>query len=241
MLKGIIHSKSVTLFHTHVVTSDLLEQALEEYRSIDLDICVSEEGGQPYLGHSDEYHTKSGVPQYKTMKLDEVITRLEIHPHKIPVMLDCKHYAAWQHLVQFIERLGSERCLVNSYVHELRFRDHQEEFDIEVEYVPIDWMANVVKKYPDVVVSASARNLSSDCYRTPQIDHIERCLKEHAIDTISFNTNNNVLSLSDLLICAERKIIPNIEIDRYDEMPQVHVLAETNHLSSADRFGHHML
>jgi hypothetical protein len=48
-------------FHTWTVSEDLLSRAIREQRSMDLDVCI-DDGGRPYLGHSREYHEKSGEP-----------------------------------------------------------------------------------------------------------------------------------------------------------------------------------
>ena len=59
-------NRPFTFFHTWYVTRDLLSQAISEQKSMDLDVCV-DDSGNPYLGHSKEYHEKSGEPYYFTI------------------------------------------------------------------------------------------------------------------------------------------------------------------------------
>jgi hypothetical protein len=64
--QGVLMSKRpVVLFHTWTVTRELLTQAIAEKRSMDLDVCVDDRGN-PYLGHSKEYHDKTYQPLFNS-------------------------------------------------------------------------------------------------------------------------------------------------------------------------------
>ena len=60
--------RTIVLFHTWTVTRELLAQAIREKRSMDLDVCV-DDNGSAYLGHSTEYHDKTHEPFFKSMPL----------------------------------------------------------------------------------------------------------------------------------------------------------------------------
>jgi hypothetical protein len=84
--------RPVFLFHTCIVTRELLRQAIREKRSMDLDVCVDDRGA-PYLGHPKEYHEKTREPFFNSMPLWEAVEALG--DSNIPVIVDCKHYDAW--------------------------------------------------------------------------------------------------------------------------------------------------
>ena len=64
--------KPFVFFHTYSVTKELLLQAIAGQKSMDLDVCV-DDAGSPYLGHSDEYHKKSGEAWFDSMPLWEAV------------------------------------------------------------------------------------------------------------------------------------------------------------------------
>jgi len=111
--------RPVVLFHTWTVTRELLGQAIREKRSMDLDVCVGEGGGEPYLGHPTEYHEKTKEPFFDSMPLWEAVEALA--DSNIPAIVDCKHFDAWPVTEQVVRQLGPERCLVHSFVSELKF------------------------------------------------------------------------------------------------------------------------
>ena len=79
------------LFHTWTVTRDLLQKAIKEERSIDLDVCIDDQRN-PYLGYSKEYHEKTWQPFFKTMHLWEAVDA--VAKSEIPAIVDCKHVDA---------------------------------------------------------------------------------------------------------------------------------------------------
>src|SRR4030066_504263 len=115
--------KPFVFFHTWEVTYQLLDQVIKEQKTIDLDISV-DEIGQPYLGHSDEYHKKSGEPYFKTMALWEAIEM--VANSDIFAMVDCKHYDAWPVIEEVVSKIGPERCLVCGFVNELKYSHSRE-------------------------------------------------------------------------------------------------------------------
>jgi hypothetical protein len=81
-----------TFFHTWTVSEDLISRAIHEQKSMDLDVCI-DDAGNPYLGHSHEYHAKSGEAFFQSLSFHDVIE--QIAQSTIVVMIDCKHYDAW--------------------------------------------------------------------------------------------------------------------------------------------------
>src|SRR5690349_4217043 len=103
--------RAVLLFHTWTVTRELLERAIREKRSMDLDVCVDERGN-PYLGHPKEYHEKTQEPFFNSMPLWDAVEALAYS--SIPVIVDCKHFRAWPVVENIVKQLRAERCLVDS-------------------------------------------------------------------------------------------------------------------------------
>ena len=57
----------------------LLAQAIREKRSMDLDVCIDDQG-HPYLGHPKEYHEKTHEPFFDSMPLWEAAEALRACP-----------------------------------------------------------------------------------------------------------------------------------------------------------------
>ena len=78
-----------------------------------------DDAGNPYLGRSSEYHAKTGEGFFQSLSFRDVVER--IARSTIVVMIDCKHYGAWPVIEETVDRLRPERCLVSSFVSELKF------------------------------------------------------------------------------------------------------------------------
>lgn len=85
---------------------------------MDLDVCIDDQG-HPYLGHPKEYHEKTREPFFDSMPLWEAVEALA--DSNIPVIVDCKHFGAWPVVEDVVRRLRPKRCLVHSFVSELKF------------------------------------------------------------------------------------------------------------------------
>ena len=91
---------------------------------------------------------------------------------------------------QVVERLGPERCLVSSFVTELKFghsRAHGEP-DFFTEWVAIAKLAELRRRLPHVTTNACAKwppkDLLVAAKYQPLIEFIRHFLKEHRIDTV---------------------------------------------------------
>ena len=83
--KALKSKRPVVLFHTWTVTRELLGQAIREKRSMDLDVCIDDQG-HPYLGHPKEYHEKTHDPFFGSMPLWEAVEALT--DSSIPVIVE---------------------------------------------------------------------------------------------------------------------------------------------------------
>lgn len=148
--------KPFFFFHTWCVTKNLLQQAIAEEKSMDLDVCVDDKGN-PYLGHSKEYHEKSGEPFFVTMPLWEAVDM--IAKSSIPVMVDCKHFNAWPIIEEVVTKIGPERCLVCVYVSEFKFgySRKENEPDFLTEWSPIKKLRLLKSKFPLVNTTPCAK------------------------------------------------------------------------------------
>ena len=226
--------KPFVLFHTWTVTRDLLARAIEEERSIDLDICV-DDGGKPYLGHSREYHEKTWSPFFKSMPVWEAVDAMA--KSEIPAIVDCKHVDAWPIVEEVIVRIGPQRCLVHSFVSELKF-DHsrmQGEPDILSEWSPIEMLRSLKERFPSVTTTASAQWLPKDILLSGRyeslLSRIRSLLKDNHVDTVCLNVPDDTYSDESLRYFLEEGIISHIGIDYMDssELSEVY-LGETDRL-----------
>ncbi len=231
--------KPFILFHTWTVTPALLEKAIQEERSMDLDVCVDEQGN-PYLGHSKEYHEKTWQPFFKSMPLWEAVDALA--KSGIPAIIDCKHADAWPIVEEVVSRIGPQRCLVHSFVKELKF-DHsrmQGEPDFLTEWSSIDILRSLKERFPSVTTTASAKWLPNDTLLSPRheplLSRIRDLLKDRRVDTVCLNVPNQTFSDEPLRYFLEQGIIPHIGIDYMDSRTLSEVyIGETDRLECASQ------
>jgi hypothetical protein len=211
--------RTVVLFHTWTVTRELLAQAIREKRSIDLDVCV-DDGGNPYLGHSKEYHEKTYQPFFNSMPLWEAVEALA--RSTIPVIVDCKHFDAWSVVENVVTQLGPERCLVHSFVSELKFDAGraQGEPDFLTEWSPIETLRTLKERFPLLTTTASAKWLPTDVLQSEkydaQLERIGKLLRENKVDTVCLNVLDSTFWDGLLRRFLRSGIICHVGIDHAD-------------------------
>ena len=241
--KVLMSKRPVVLFHTWTVTRELLGQAIREKRSMDFDISVDEKGN-PYLGHSKEYHDKTYQPFFNSMPFWEAVEL--IARSAIPVIVDCKHSEAWPVVEEVMRKLGPERCLVHSFVSDLKFDAGrlQGEPDFLSEWSPIQRLQQLKDKFPSVTTTASAKWLPADLLVSGRYDallaRITNLLKENQVDTVCLNVPDSTFSDSSLRLLLEQGILAHLSIDHADvtRLSEVYI-GETDRLqftSSGDLF-----
>ena len=231
--------RPVVLFHTWTVTKELLGQAIQEKRSMDLDVCVDDRG-DPYLGHPQEYHEKTCEPFFGSMPLWEAVETLS--DSKIPVIVDCKHFAAWPVVEKVVGQLRPERCLVHSFVSELKFDAGRipGEPDFVSEWSSIECLRAIKGKFPLLTTTASAKWLPPDVLISEKyealLEGIITLLKEYALDTICLNVPDSTFSDKALRRFLQRDIIPHVGVGRTDakQFSEMYV-GETDRLEFASR------
>jgi hypothetical protein len=232
-------NRPFVLFHTWTVTKEVLERAIEENRSIDLDVCVDEHG-QPYLGHSKEFHEKTWTPFFKTMPLWDAVEALA--KSEIPAIVDCKHVAAWPIVEEVITRIGPHRCLVHSFVKEFKFHYSrmQGEPDVLTEWSSLETLQSLKEKFPSVTTTASAKWLPHDTLLSPGheslLHPVRELLKEYSVDTVCLNVPDRTFSDRSMRYFLDYGIIPHIGIDYIDsgELSEMY-LGETDRLELASQ------
>ena len=232
--------KPFVFFHTWTVTKNLLRQAIDEGKSMDLDVCVDDQG-KPYLGHSKEYHKKSGEPMFNTMPLWEAIDM--IAKSEIPVMVDCKHYDAWPVVEKVVTTIGPERCLVDSFATELRFNYSRDEGepDFVTEWSPIEKLRSFKNKFPSVTTAACAKWLPRNLLLSDQLkglrDKIRQLLQDNHVDTVCLGVPDATMSDVWLRYFLDGNVIPQIGIDKIDTTKLTEVyIGETDDLKMASRY-----
>lgn len=226
--------KPFVLYHTHEVTRDSLQEAIDTDKSIDLDICVDEEG-VPYLGHSAEFYELSSTPRDCSMPLWDAVEL--ISKATIPAIVDCKHYRAWPYVEEVIRRIGPDRCLVHTFISEFNFsyvRGH----DVTCEWSPVEKLKLLKAGFPSLTTTASAKGLPYDLIISERYDEllvaIKKTLVDHQVDTVCLNVPDNTFSDQALAFFLEDKIIAHVMIDEIDtnHLSEMYI-GETNKLDSA--------
>jgi hypothetical protein len=199
--------------------NDLLRQAILEHKSMDLDVSI-DDSGNPYLGHSKEFHEKSGEPFYKTMPLWDAVEM--IAESDIVAMVDVKHYDSWQVVEEVVRRVGPSRCLVCSYVDEFKFNFSrgENEPDFLTEWSPLDRLVELKCKHPSVTITPCAKWLPDDLLLSEEHHNlregIRRILRDCNADTVCLGVPDNTISDRWLRLFLEDGIIPHIMIDHAD-------------------------
>lgn len=231
--------KPFVFFHTWSVTKDLLRQAIAEQKSMDLDICVGDDG-RPYLGHSKEYHEKSGEPYFVTMPLWKAVNM--ISKSSIPVMVDCKRHDAWSVIEEVVLRIGPERCLVCSYVNELKFNYSRKpnEPDFLSEWSPIEKLKELKDKFPSVTITPCSKWLPEDllvsnCHKQ-LVKKVLKILKQNNADTVCLSVPDETINDRWLKYFLEENIIPHIVVDKIDtaKLSELYI-GETDYLDKASK------
>jgi hypothetical protein len=232
--------KPFNLFHTWRATESTIRNAIDECKSIDLDVCIGEKGN-PYLGHSLEYHQKTGEPFFESMPLWEAVDI--ISGAKIPVIVDCKHYNAWPIVEEVILKIGVERCLVHSFVSIFNYNYSREkgEPDFITEWSPIEKLFILKNRFPTLSTCASCKWLPNDLLISQQYNNllyeIRKNIKDNKIDTVCLNVPNETFSDSSLRFFLNESIIPHIGIDSIDTSKFAEVyIGETDNLMSASDY-----
>lgn len=200
-------------YHTRKVTEGNINKAISENRSMDLDISVKA-NGEPYLGHSEEFYEKNGEKFVETISLEGAIGLLS--KAEIPVIVDCKHYDAWKVVIGVVEDLGQERCLVNTFVSQLRFNDTPIEPDYLTERSDIPKLVQIKEKYPFVTTTASAKGLPVDLSlgtHIEQLEGIRKVLVENSVDTVSLNVPDKLINNELIKFFTAEGVLPHVNVD----------------------------
>jgi hypothetical protein len=207
----VLTSKKPFIFlHTWTVSEDLLRRAIREEKSMDLDVCIDDEGN-PYLGHSREYHEKGGEPYFDSLPLWNVVDR--ISRSNIVALVDCKHHGAWPVI---------------------------EEPDFRTEWVPIEKLRDLKNKFPLVTTTACAKWPPKDLLTSAKyqklIEYMRDMMKENRIDAVCLSVPDETVTDVWLRYFLAETIIPRIGIDRTDatKLTQVYI-GETDDLGRASK------
>jgi hypothetical protein len=235
----ILHSKKpFSFFHTWTVSEELLQQAIAEGKSMDLDVCV-DDAGKPYLGHSREYHEKSGEPYFNSLPLWEVVER--IADSNIAAMIDCKHYDAWPVIAEVVAKIGPERCLVGGMAEELKFGHSRAdgEPDFLTEWSPIERLLALKKQFPAVTTTTGAKwppvDLLSDKYEK-LVEFIRSLLVANQVEVFFLCVPEGTITDHWLRYFLEENILCDFYLDGADfsKLTEIHV-GETDYLERASK------
>lgn len=207
-------NKPFVFYHAHEVLEFILSRAIVEEKSMDLDVCIDADG-DPYLGHSMEYFDKALEPMDKSMPIWEVVQL--IANSNIPVMVDCKHYDAWNFVEQVIERIGSARCLVHALVSEFDFHYiDASDYRVQCEFSPAEVFSQLKRKFSEI--TAIAIGLPNDHLVSKKYEeilwYIKKAMKHNLLDTVCLNVPDNTFAAESLTLFLKVSLIPHVMIDK---------------------------
>jgi len=229
--------ESLILFHSRVVTDEILNTVIREERSMDLDIAV-DESGAPYLGHSVPYYEKNNISAYDSITLEHALSLLEESP--IPVHLDCKDYDAFTTALDFAERLGSHRCVLNSSVNELNFltsasaNSHMWGTYIEEEWMPIETLRGAKKRFPEITLQASGQGVTFDSLLEDGGSLLREIIHVLGADIDSVHLNipsSEFVSKEVISVINDAGILYQVNIDDLQEEPQGLYIGESDDIA----------
>jgi len=226
--------KPFVFYHTHEVTRDSLQEAIDTEKSMDLDICV-DEAGRPYLGHSREFYEKSASPWDRSMPLWEAVELLS--KASIPVIVDCKHYRGWRYVEEVIARIGPAKCMAHTFVSEFHFH-YISHNDVLCEWSPVEKLRSLKARFPSLTTTVSAKGLPHDLLLSAQYEellhNIKKTLIANQVDTVCLNIPDQTFSDEALAFFLKAQIIPHIMIDEIEtsQLSEVYI-GETDVLGSA--------
>lgn len=226
--------KPFVFYHTHEVTRASLREAIEMNKSMDLDICV-DEAGSPYLGHSQEFYEKSGIPPDHSMPLWEAVAL--ISRANIPVIVDCKHFNAWRYVEDVIDSIGPSKCMVHTFISEFHFH-YVSQYDVTCEWSPVEKLRLLKSRFPALTTTVSAKGLPHDLLLTARyaglLQDIKKTLIDNQVDTVCLNVPDHTFSDEALAFFLDDKIIPHIMVDEIEtgDLSELYI-GETDTLASA--------
>lgn len=206
-------NKPFIFYHHHRVTEKGIHKAIEENRSIHLDVCV-DSNEKPYIGHSEEYYKKNSKKMEENISLNRALELLS--KSTIPVFVDCKHYDTWALIEDVVEKLGQERCLVNTFADELKFNYNPIEPDYLSEWSDISKLEWIKEKYPLVTTVASAKGLPVDLSlrsHSKLLTNIRSLLVSNNIDDVSLNVSSDLYDDELIAFFTSKKMLPHIMFD----------------------------
>ena len=186
---------------------------------MDLDVCVDDRG-DPHLGHPKEYHEKTHGPFFDSMPLWEAVEALA--DSNMPVIVDCKHFGAWPVVEEVVRQLRPERCLVHSFVSDLKFDAGRMagEPDFLSEWSSIECLRAIKRKFPSLTTTASAKWLPANVLVSEKhealLEGIVTLLKEYAVDTVCLNVPDPTFSDKALRTFLQQDILCHVGVDRID-------------------------
>lgn len=236
------NSEPLILFHAHTITDGILDTAIREERSIDLDISVGNEGA-PYLGHSASHYEKNNISTYDSAPLEHALSLLE--DSSIPVHLDCKEHGAFTAVLDAAERLGADRCIINSFVNELNFltptNSHMWGTYIEEDWMPIEILREAKKRFPEITVQASGEGVTSESLLEDDGKILQEIIHILGTDIDSVHLNiPSVEFVSKEVISAinDAGILYQLNIDDLREEPQGFYIGESDDMTKTTTLFH---
>ena len=236
------NGEPLVLLHTRSVTDDILNTAIREERSIDLDISVDDTGA-PYLGHSVSYHEKNNISAYDSVPLEHAVDLLK--KSHIPVHLDCKNHYAFTIALNVAQRLGPHRCILNSFVNELNFlaptNSHMWGTYIEEDWMPIAVLREAKKRFPEITIQASGEGVTVESLLVDDGKILQEII--HILGTDIDSVHLNIPSVEFVpreVIGAinDAGILYQVNIDDLREEPQGFYIGESDDMAKTTALFH---
>jgi hypothetical protein len=211
------------VFHTHVIDRAIMDAAVANGRSLEVDISITPEG-TIYVGHPLSYYKAANLPPPSNLPL-EMITK-EAKAAGLFLILDLKDVKTIPTAREVISEYGVENCLVHAYCKELSFRPWPpkvqaiKEPNWEGEELPLEELLDL-REATGVPLALSCHGITQERLYGEGEDILEQivAIAEQGVFSISFSMppdEDAPLVFANKLI--EHDIVPMIRVD--DTTPQ---------------------
>jgi len=158
----ITNHQTFVYFHTHEVTQTILDAAIVQHKSLELDISIAPDG-EIYIGHPLAMYEFKNLPPPHNLPLDEVLRAAKAA--NLFLMFDVKDVRVLPRVQQAILEHGVDNCILHSCVEELVFRPFSSKLVVEPhwnnEQLPVDAVL-AVKQATGVPVALCSRGISQE-------------------------------------------------------------------------------
>jgi len=221
--------KPFIYFHTHVITREILDAAVAEKRSLEIDISITNEGSI-YVGHPLPMYRFYGLPPPDNLPLQMVVK--EAKASGVFLILDCKDVRVLPVVEEIVQEYGIGNCLLHACTKALVFKPYSHKITVEPhwedEQIALAPLLEVRRK-TNVPLALCCRGLSMELIDSQG----EESVTERILEVVEGNAEvvvpnmpkDEVPPLSMMRALLEHGVLSLINIDLVtpEQRPQIFV------------------